>query len=536
MRIPLVGLKLREAGTHRTGAAARRNHWLRWPLRITIGFLISASLAFVFVFRPNFTNSKEIPNGWGRSRQTVYYGKPAVARPLGTVSIPAHPFLATSNSSNMHVDAFASDVHPKGGPLGRNMRVRTYAHGRIGGECATVTFDSRGNIVAVCATFRKFSLLVISPETMRPLAEFRLPPRESNKSLNIRKIMLDTSGGAYFFLDNHDHAVLVDANQQLRVIGQRWSGERVALVVEQEFDLAPTLRLHTGPQDAVTAVLPDWGGTYWFVSRQGLIGTVQPESGRIAVLELHNEEIQNSFAVDEDGVYVVSDYALYGLTADTVTGRPVIRWREPYERAERPKLGSISLGSGTTPTLLSNGYVAIADNATPQINALIYKRSFDPSGERLVCKVPLFSPGRSVTENSFIGFGNSIVIENNYGYDLFVNMIFGRTGAGGLMRIDVSEGGECETKWQNPIVSQTTVAKLSQETGLIYVYAKDPDAGWGVDAYYLAAIDFRSGETVFQQLTGTGMPYDNNWAPITIGPDACVYAGTLRGLVQVCDQ
>lgn len=437
----------------------------------------------------------------------------------------------------MHVDAFASDVHTIGGPLGIKPVLNSYAHGRIGGECATVTFDSRGNIVAVCATFRKFSLLVISPDSLRPIAELALPPRASNRSLNLRKIMLDTSGGAYFFLDDRDRAVLVDAAQRLRIISQQWSGETVTLVVDQEFDLTPTLRQYTSADDAVTAVLPDWEGRYWFISRQGIVGTVHPETGKVSAIRLNGEEIQNSFAVDQHGVFVVSDYALYGLSADSLSGMPIVRWREAYQRASAPKLGSINLGSGTTPTLLGSEYVAIADNADPQVNVLVYKREFEVTEGRLVCKLPVFPPGQSATENSFIGLGRSLIIENNSGYDLFVNMIGGRTGVGGMVRVDVAESGHgCELRWSNPIISQTTVAKLSKQTGLVYAYAKDPSVGWGVDAYYLTGIDFETGETVFQQLTGTGMAYDNNWAPITLGPNGCAYVGTLRGLVQICDQ
>jgi hypothetical protein len=198
--------------------------------------------------------------------------------------------------------------------------------------------------------------------------------------------------------------------------------------------------------------------------------------------------------------------------------------------------GSITLGSGTTPTLLGDEYVAIADNAEPRVNVLVYRRGMELSGGRKVCEIPVFEPRESATENTLIGVGSSLIVENNYGYDLFTNMMFGRAGAGGVTRIDVNQDGSgCTRVWHNPISSQTTVPKLSREHGLVYVYSKDPSIGWGVDAYYLAALDFHTGEPVYEVLTGTGVSYDNNWAPITLGVDACAYVGVVRGLVSVCD-
>jgi len=493
--------------------------------------------AVIFVFRPYSSGTPPaIPQGWGFGSVQKFIGTPARPEPVAAPTVPLNPHLARGNSSNMHVDSYASDAHPSGGPLGIHPVVRTYAHGSVGGECACVTFDSRGNIVAVCATFKEFSLMLLSPRDLRPLTRLPLPPRESNKSMNLRKIMSDTSGGAYFFLDAQDRAVLVDAKQHLKVVAQRWSGDVPAFHVEKDIDLRPSLAANGGSDDAITAILPDWDGRYWFVTRGGLVGVLSQGEVTPKFLRLQGEQIQNSFAVDESGVFIVSDHALYGVQAEAEHGAPLVAWREPYDRGTTRKLGMISVGSGTTPTLLGSNLVAIADNAEPTVNVLVYRRGMTETKPRLLLRMPVFAPGASATENSLIGIGNSLIVENNYGYDIFTTMMFGRTGAGGLTRIDFSpDTGEAVVKWHNPIISQTTVPKLSMETGLIYVYAKNPAAGAGIDAYYLAAVDFHTGKTVFQVLAGTGVSFDNNWAPITLGPDRAAYIGVLRGLVKVYD-
>jgi hypothetical protein len=513
----------------------RTRRWFKRGLVMSASFLGLCFALFLFVFRP-ISIDGSIPQGWGYGHAVHFQGTPVNARPLKDANPPQHPFLAATNANNMHGDAFASDVHVLGGPLGHYSTIKSYAHGPVGGECASVTFDSRGNIVAVCATFSKFSLLLMRPSELRPIAQLDLPPRASNKTFNLRRIMEDTSGGAYFFLDNHDRAVLVDAKQKLKIISQEWKGQEVHFKVDREYDLRPALLESSVPGDVVTAVLPDWQGFYWFVSRRGIIGTVQPDTGRVSVIRLPGEEIENSFAVDSSGAYIVSDAAMYGMNADPVTGAPKISWRESYERSSTRKSGTLSLGSGTTPTLLGSDLVAITDNANPRINILVYHRGLGYSGNRLICKVPIFSPGNSSTENSLIGWGKSLIAENNYGYDLFPTMMFGRIGVGGTVRVDVNEDEtSCRVVWENREISQTTVPKLSAETGLVYLYTKDPGVGRGIDAYYLTAVELETGKRVFRVLAGTGVSYDNNWAPITLGSSGCAYVGVLRGLVQICD-
>ena len=51
------------------------------------------------------------------------------------------------------------------------------------------------------------------------------------------------------------------------------------------------------------------GGPVWWVTQRGRVGTVGP-SGDAEVLDL-GEEVANSMAADQDGVYVVTTYALY---------------------------------------------------------------------------------------------------------------------------------------------------------------------------------------------------------------------------------
>src|SRR2546422_451956 len=361
-----------------------------------------AVVALLGLFGCAGSDPTPIRQGSGYGLVPPFIGRAAAPRPLVGGSVPRHPFMAASGANNMHGDSSASDTHAASGPLGHDPVVVSTARGLLGGECASVTFDRQGRIVTVCASAARMELLLLDPRTLRELAHYRLPRRPSTRTLSIRRITSDTSGGVYFYLDDRDRAVLGTAARRIEVVAHDDTGFRL----ERAYDLAPAV-----PRgDAVTAVLPDWVGRYWFVTRQGRVGTVDPESGRIATRELAGEEIENSFAVGPDGVFIVSDHAMYGFSADAASGAPEIMWREAYERGTRRKVGQINQGSGTTPTLLGEEWVAIADNAEPRLNVLVYRRRRDAAGARLLFPGPAFPPRASAPGKTFVRLGHSLIV------------------------------------------------------------------------------------------------------------------------------
>jgi len=452
--------------------------------------------------------------------------------PLARPTLPKHPYMAPRGASNMHVDSFTSNTYGWSGPLGHTPEVASRAMGFLGGECPTINFDKLGRIVTVCVQQRTPSLLLLEPESLRVLARHDLPARRT-PLFRLRKIMNDTSGGAYFYLDHLNRAVVGTADGSIDVISIVEDAEGPRFERERRVELAEVLRFEDGSLDKITAVLPDFRGNYWFVARYGTVGLVTPE-GAVHSHKLAGEEIENSFSIGPDGTYIVSDHALYRFEQSS-SGAPKAVWRETYDRGARRKVGQINQGSGTTPTLLGDEYVVIGDNAEPRMNVVVMRRDAR-SAERVVCRMPVFAPGKSATENTFIGYGRSLIVENNAGYDLFTTMRGGKTSAPGIARIDVrADGSGCDLVWESSEISQTTVPKLSTETGLVYLYTKLPNAPRGADAYYFTAIDFVTGRTVYRVLTGTGVRYDNNWAAISIAPDGTAYVGVLNGLIRVRD-
>jgi hypothetical protein len=225
---------------------------------------------------------------------------------------------------------------------------------------------------------------------------------------------------------------------------------------------------------------------------------------------------------------VVSNDALYRFDA-AADGSPKATWRKTYDNTHEKKPGQTQAGSGTTPTVFAGKYVAITDNADP-MNVVVYRR--DNGAE--VCKQAVFSKGASATDNSLIATDSSIVVENNYGYSGPAATEQGATTTPGVERVDLDKNGGCHKVWHSDEIAPTVVPKLSLSSGLVYVYTK-PKLGGNEDAWYLTAIDFRTGKTVFRRLAGEGVGFNNNYAPITLGRDGTAYVGTLGGLVRIAD-
>ena len=63
-----------------------------------------------------------IPEGPNAASLPQFIGAPATQSPVAAADPPRHPFMAPNSRSNLHVDAYQTDVHQGPGPLGRGMR------------------------------------------------------------------------------------------------------------------------------------------------------------------------------------------------------------------------------------------------------------------------------------------------------------------------------------------------------------------------------------------------------------------------------
>ena len=65
--------------------------------------------------------------------------------------------------------------------------------------------------------------------------------------------------------------------------------------------------------------------------------------------------------------------------------------------------------------------------------------------------MPVFDQGASATENSLMGDGRSLIVENNYGYQDPFGTSAGAVTEPGFARVDVNKNGKgCKKVWTNP--------------------------------------------------------------------------------------
>jgi len=457
----------------------------------------------------------------------LYQGSPAAKNPISNPTKPEqNPFMAPNPRSNIHNDTWMTDAYNRRGPLGKDPVTDSYAY--PSSLCGSLAFDSEGRIISVCPSIPfPPQARIIDPETLAPIDTLDLPTAPNPPGT---KEYQNFAGGGYFFLDDKDRIWVPTRTDHILVLGT--GGDE--LKVKRDYDLTDVL---DADSERITSALPDFDGNVWFVSKQNAkIGILDRKSGKAKLIRLDSdEEIENSFSVASNGVYVVSNKRMYRLEANG-KGKPKIVWQAKYPNSGIVKPSQVDAGSGTTPTNLAGGYVAITDNADP-MNVVVYrtKRNLKKNEKRAVCKVPVFEPGASATENSLMGTKRSLIVENNYGYQDPFGPSSGAVTEPGFARVDIDKDGRgCTKKWTNTEVrAPTVVPKLSTKTGLIYTYARPEDPA--NQGYFWTAIDYRTGETAWSRYAGSGLTFNNNYAGLALGDDGTAYLGVIGGIIALRD-
>jgi hypothetical protein len=475
-------------------------------------------------------NPLPIPTNNGPPPAPTYIGHFARPNPIRAIPpTPHNPFMERNGLSEIHDDAWQTDAYRWGGPLGykpqeaSNWLAFATPPGP-GRDCGSITFDARGRVISICIGAAGPELFMFDPTTLATLATFPLPPRTPQDVLLNPNFFQDFENGGYFYLDNRDEVVTGTTSRHIYVIAENGTGFTLA----HDYDLSSVLTLN----EEFTSQLPDSHGLLWFTARQdGVVGTLNFATGAVHVIRLgsgSSGEITKSLASDASGgVYIPNNQKLYRFVAGP-GGVPQVSWSVTYPNTGVSKPGQLDAGTGTTP-VVSGAYVGIDDNADPT-DVVIYRTR---DGHQ-VCRVPVFSKGRSADENAMIAAGNSYLIENNYGYQNPSNAQGSQSSAPGFARVDINANGRgCRKVWTNTTIHvPSVVSKISLANGLVYTYAYDPGPA---SPWYWTALDYRTGRVVYQVLAGNGLGYNNNYSGLAISPNGTEYVGTLAGIILMRD-
>lgn len=440
------------------------------------------------------------------------------------------------------------------------------------------------------------------------------------------KIFSNTAGGAYSYLSGKDRIYVPGANNNIlrvRIVDRKLEKDNVQSInLKQQVESGNLVDPSISDKDALnllTALMPDAKGNIWFTSRQGVIGLIhrdektpegcpevyatfigkyglkakiqryfQEEFKEEEIEEYENivtitpeirekfrkhfmietdtrEEIQNSFSVSKDGVFIVSNFALYKFFFNEKTKAIELDpdWAKNfndgdliYDNDGQIKPGHLNAGSGTTPTLMGDDYVIIGDNDTSHINVCVYSQETG----KLVFKHKLFEdlPGSAV-ENSIVAYNKTFIVANQYGYADPFKL---NDTPGGIMRFDFNEelgNFELVKDWPQSGVydCKTATPKLSTASGMLYVYNRSDEDWDGHYDWQITAIDFITGLRVFyikpyflkgefDDNIGLVMKwgslgtknydrkvFNNIWGTFTFGPKNSFYIGAYRGFIRI---
>ena len=422
-------------------------------------------------------------------------GDEPVAPPIVEFVVPSNPHLADSTWPIFHRDSYAQHASDLPAPTGAHpIDVRTVT--RLTGIPIFVLFDSKGDVFTVVRGFSNSRVCKISHDTL------------ALKSC-VDVLSGNAFGGAYAYLDDADRLVVGTGTTI-----SRYEDTDTGLVATTSIDV--TTALAAG--EALAAVTVRYSGELFFAGDLGTVGMMAGDLSAQPTSTLHfdGERVSNAITTDtEGGVYLVS--SAYLRRVDAVGGVLVESWKEPIEAsAETPRPGRLGTGSGTTPSLVMDDLITVADDAD-SMNVVVLRRGTDAAlrgAPRPVCKVPVFD-GPATTDNAIVVAGRTLILEQNL------------TGYGGVARFDIGEDGTCARTWVSDVSAPSCVPTLSKATGLVYVYGPADETG----EWSLYGLDLATGKTRFRAPVGVGSLYNNLYAAVTIGPDGRVYLGTFSGLL-----
>ncbi|WP_395690477.1 hypothetical protein [Nocardioides sp.] len=366
-------------------------------------------------------------------------------------------------------------------PLGDSPQVTTRSYGAP--DCRDVGFDPRGRLVTTCGDV----LRLVDPDSLRQLAAKDLP------------------GGC--------PPVFTVAGGRVLVV----AGGRVLTVATADAEGAPDLTTSAAvdlPEGGcATGVGVDRRNRTWVSTEDGRVALVAGD--RVRLLDLH-DRVRRPLTIAPDAVYVAGEHALHKVIA---TGdRPVAAWAARSDGVER----------GSAPVVLPSGLVAVADDRDPRLQVVVHRGDTGA----VACRLELFDDDESSTDGGLVAADDGLLVLNQHGYDGPLSTALGRTTTGGVARVDVPR---CRVSWQSDLDAPSGAPAVSPEAGLAYLYTKRHS--WlGADAWYLTAVDLRSGRTTWAQRTGLGVLADNHHGSVALGPDGAAYVPVLGGFVRVADR
>ncbi|WP_205959734.1 hypothetical protein [Flammeovirga aprica] len=276
------------------------------------------------------------------------------------------------------------------------------------------------------------------------------------------------------------------------------------------------------------------------VAAPGMVGLYSRDLDLKGYITFPGEIVDNSIAIDESGIYVVTSENMYKVvwTGDKLSyDEKDGGWKAPYDTMDGEKavaMGALSRGSGTTPTLMGFGgdedkLVLIADADENGTKLVAFWRDQIPSNfkqkegtkSRRIADQIRVDVSDLTIEPSPVVMGNRVVVINCTFPEPSETRgdIFGNAMTSGVTRhaprgiqqfVWNTEENKFEKSWTNMTIdnTDTMVPHVSAKSNVIYFANKV-----GLN-YEYTGLDWNTGEMVGRWKMPTESAYYNNWGGI----------------------
>lgn len=499
--------------------------------------------------------------------EQLHYVKPAQSlnNRFRGITIPQNPGLAENNWNNGHQDSYCSESVKLTGPTGKKLRLIMQFNPY--GFTGIMACNRKNQMIGVSFNLGRFQLIVFDSECHILSATVTGHKHFSG------------FGGGYFFLNNNDDAVVVSNSklayfptnfvakkESVYSLDPIWTSEDLVLLITKSDD-----------RNILYAAMPVWQTSnpnlYWVIlagtydidssslNSNAFIAVVEisPDSTKrngcetkiVDLLELQNQWINNTLAVNDQGAFIVTNACddsgactsgfLHSVGFDLANNKIKQNWSTAYENSGYLKVGQKNIGSGTTPTLFQGedgtNLVAITDNAYPRMNVVICNRD----DGKIIDQVPVFPEMRGCDEASLIAVNGYIVVENNFGHTLDLLHSQYVPNEPGLAMIKVNPSGGSKIVWETTGYPSGFfgMSMLARESGIIFA----PTGDWNVSdsstkggLYSIVAIDSWDGRIIWRIPLGQGKLYCHDYGGVYFNrtnSGTSLFVGTERFLISI---
>jgi hypothetical protein len=490
----------------------------------------------------------------------------SVSNIFAGIVLPRNPGMAENNWSGGHQDSYCSESVGLSGPTGSRLKVIEQYNPY--GFTPVMACNSNNQMMGVSLEYgtQTYRLIVFDKD---------LQILTANRTA---EIVAGTFGGGYFFMNSDDNAVVVGENKMkcFPTANVENRGEVYELSLLWESDDIVALVTGSTDDNSLYATLPVWDPTrpnlYWCLiagkydfQQPGLINPAyiavvevvpdadQPSGATTRLMdsmELTDQWNNNTLAVDEDGVYFVTNGVdatgnstwglLHAFRYDAPSESLEQRWSYSYKNCGILKTGLKNIGSGTTPSIMvnrSNGkkYVTFDDNDDPKFNVVVV----DQEDGSLVAEMPVFPDQRGCDEASFIAVDATIVAENNFGHTANWPESQLVPNEPGMVRIDIdpqNPGDPATVVWEDDQDCFFAMSMLCRESGIIFAHTGDWNDALSATLgaiYQISAMDSYDGQVFWSIPLGRGVDYCHEYGGLYFDREGDLYVGTNQYLFTI---